>query len=253
MAEIRNKNESGILRSWPDKEAEILVLPKVIFGKEERIVYIDGVISRTTGITITPKGIIHMVSASSISDALIQLDRESEDPIKIVIDSGGGDLLQGFKIIDTILNLRSPVWMIIRECASLATVVAVLGADGHRYVLKDAYIHLHGPSLGIGGKQADVRETLRYLEKFGQKLLDLLLERTKLAKVGKVRSQINLALRANPELAGKELQKKKREALAEWLHKERFFTAEEAIQYGIADQILTPELQQRLFGVKKGE
>lgn len=232
-----------MLVPYPDKETKFLVVPRTIFAKEERVVYIEGVISDTEWEEGT-------CFSGPFCDDLIQLDREGKEPIKIVVDSIGGDLVCGLKIINTIANLRSEVWMIVRDCRSLATTIVSCGKKGRRYIMEDAVVHLHGSSIGVNGKEADARETMKHMDKQGDKLLNILLKNTNLIEIRDVKAIIRARLEEEENTSEEVISQIKREAIREWLNKERFLNAEEAIKYGIVDEVITPEIQQMLFGVK---
>lgn len=239
--------------AWLEKKGRIRFrfAPKRIAKGSERIVFLDSNISSNSHTFTRVKGIlIEDISANAICDALLALDQFNSQPIKIVVSSNGGDTLAGMQVIDTILALRSPVWMIVRKSMSMATFIVAIGAKGHRYVQKNATVHLHGAFVQIEGKMADVMMTLEHFTSLENRMLDLLINHTRLSEVAEVRKLVQMKLLdiANP--SQEQQHNALREALREWLRAERFFTPEEAIRYGIVDQIITPEIQQELFAIR---
>ena len=252
---------TNIVRPWPDLTIKLLLPPRIIFGKD-RILYVRGLIDQMT-MEVSPEGPI--IASDDICDDLLLLDREGSDPIKMVIHSPGGTMREGFNVIDTMNGLRSPVWTLVRSSSSFGSLLAISGAKGHRYILPTAVLHLHDLSGMTGGKRSDMKETFKYMEHLGDLMIDLLIAKTDLIKkVKQIKAEIS-AIRSNGENAvdggrgegrrrapaDKAIQQRdaKRQALMHWLETERFFTAEEAIEMGLVDHVLTPQLQREFFNI----
>ncbi len=247
---------SNILREWPRTDGKILVNARILFGKEDRILYLKAHISDTT-MDPSPDG--PLVSSDDICDDLILLDRESSEPIKLVINSPGGIVDGGFNILDTITGLRSPLWTLVRSSGSFGSIIAIFGAKGHRYMLPSSILHLHGATMVIAGKQSDVESIMEKVNIFKNWMLDLLIEKTELVKkVKQIEAEISAIMNNSngEEHEGKKKTKPsqreaEREAVMHWLDTERFFTAKEAIKMGLVDHIVTPEFQREFFNVPK--
>jgi len=73
-------------------------------------------------------GTINEQIASSVIKQLLTLDRLSNEPITIMINSGGGSVNDGFAIIDTINVINAPVvTMIVGEACSMAGLISISG------------------------------------------------------------------------------------------------------------------------------
>lgn len=112
--------------------------------------------------------------ANSIIAQLLYLDREEpERDIHLYINSPGGVITSGLAIYDTMRYLRPPVSTIgFGMVASMATVLLSAGAEGKRFALPNATVHMHQPVSGAQGQASDIeihaRETLRMQDKMRQ-------------------------------------------------------------------------------------
>ena len=146
-------------------------------------------------------------------NALLALDSLSHDPIKIIITSPGGDLDSTFLLLDTIKIITSPIITIGRYCASAACLIL---ASGHeRYLFPHAKVMLHLPSGQMGGDAKDWEIQGRQMLKYKNKMVDILLE------------------------CG--VKKSHREILDD-IDRDLWLDPAEAIEYGLADEILTSEI-----------
>ena len=157
----------------------------------------------------------------SFIDELLELNsRSNKLPIIISISSGGGSLSCMSSIIDTMSAIGAPVYtQAVGIVASAATTILSAGARGHRYALPTAKIMIHEPTLtgnlSVTAKQLDIER--RVLEMERDDLLNFLINNT-----GKTRKQI----------------------LADIKH-DRWFSAQQAQEYGLIDAIgMLPEMAQ---------
>lgn len=142
---------------------------------------------------------------------------QSEDPdrdIFMYIASGGGSVTAGLAIHDTMRHISAEVATIaMGMTGSMATFLLASGTQGKRYALPSATIHFHPAGIGgIGGYAPDVEIHVRFL--------------------------LDLQRRGNELLAkytGKAL-----EQIEQDFQRDRFFTAYEAKEYGLVDEILDP-------------
>ena len=143
------------------------------------------------------------------------LHLESEEPdkdINLYINSPGGDITALFAIYDTMQYVRPDVSTIVMgQAASAAAVLALAGAKGKRFALPHARILLHQPHGGAEGQAVDIeiqaREIIRY-----RHLLDQLIS----------------------EHTGQPLEKVGKDTDRDYI-----LTAEEAVVYGIIDEVIT--------------
>ena len=99
---------------------------------------------------------------------------ESEDkekPIKMLIQSPGGDVDAGWAIIDTMNDIKPKVATIVQGCvASMGSVIAVSGAKGMRSALPHSSIMLHTVASGAHGKVQDMKIDYEQAQKANDEL-----------------------------------------------------------------------------------
>ena len=151
--------------------------------------------------------------ADSIVAQLIFL--EGQDPnkdISIYINSPGGSVTAGFAIYDTMNYIKCDVSTIcVGMAASMGAFLLAAGAKGKRYALPNSEIMIHQPSGGATGKSTDVEIYTARLLKLKQKLNSILAENT-----------------------GKDI-----ETIAKDTEKDYFMEAQEALEYGLIDKVVT--------------
>lgn len=143
---------------------------------------------------------------------------QSEDPdrdVNMYIASGGGSITAGLAIHDTMKNIGPEVATIaMGMTGSMATFLLCSGTKGKRFALPNATVHFHPAGVtGMGGYAPDVEIHVRYL--------------------------LDLQERGNRLMAkytGQTL-----ETITRDFSRDRFFTAVEAKNYGLIDEILIPE------------
>lgn len=140
---------------------------------------------------------------------LLAMDSIDHKPKKLVITSPGGDLDSAFLLYDTIRLIKSPVYTLGRYCASAAALI--LAAGKKRYLMPHAKVMLHLPSGMMGGdaKEWDIQH--RQMRTYVEKMADILVE------------------------CG--VKKTQQEVIAD-IDRDRWFEPEEAIEYGLADEII---------------
>lgn len=140
---------------------------------------------------------------------------ESEDPdkdIMIYINSPGGSITAGMAIYDTMQFVKPDVSTIcIGMAASMGAFLLTAGAKGKRFALPNSEIMIHQPMGGMRGQAEDIRiHTDRLL---------------------KMRDTINTIL---SERTGQPIEKVARDT-----DRDNFMTADEALEYGIIDKVIT--------------
>ena len=101
--------------------------------------------------------------ANLIVAQLLYLEREdAEKDINIYINSPGGVITSGLAIYDTMQLVRPDVSTIcVGMAASMGTILLCAGANGKRYALPNATIHMHQPVGGAQGQAADIEIAAR--------------------------------------------------------------------------------------------
>lgn len=169
---------------------------------KERIIFFDEVVD-SDGI-FTLKSIIRY----NLEDA--GLPRKERVPIKIFINSLGGDVQVMWSLINTIKMSTTPVHTIVyNEAMSAAT--HILAAGHKRMAFPGATVLVHSGSCQYGGDVEKVESAKKYYDSFSKRANDLFLASTKISP--------------------KDLKKK---GANDW-----YMTAEEALKYGIVDTVVT--------------
>ncbi|MFL6239241.1 MAG: ATP-dependent Clp protease proteolytic subunit [Actinomycetes bacterium] len=95
--------------------------------------------------------------ANSICAQLLLLDAEDQRDISIYINSPGGSVTAGLAIYDTMQFVKSDVVTVAMGlAASMGQFLLCAGTNGKRYALPHARILMHQPSGGIGGTASDI-------------------------------------------------------------------------------------------------
>ena len=143
---------------------------------------------------------------------------ESEDPDKEIyfyINSPGGSITDGMAIVDTMNYIKCPVETVcVGLAASMGAVLLTAGEKGKRFALPNSEIMIHQPLIGGGGLQGQATEIkihADHLVRTREKLNKFLSERT-----------------------GKPL-----DVIEKDTERDNYMTAEEALEYGLIDGIMT--------------
>lgn len=171
-----------------------------------RVIVIDGD-SETENYEIT------LLSARNDIKNLHILDSINHDPITIILNCHGGDVLAGMAIYDAIRSCKSRVIMKVHCGMSMGSIL-LQGAD-ERWVYPHATIMIHSGEVGMQGTPKTVENWNNYNKKMDKIHEDIYLKRIKEKK---------------PRF--------KREELQKMLEQDTIFTAKEAIELGLADYII---------------
>ncbi|HEX6506318.1 MAG TPA: ATP-dependent Clp protease proteolytic subunit [Chloroflexota bacterium] len=145
---------------------------------------------------------------------------QSEDPerdIFVYIASGGGSITAGLAIHDTMKNIGPDVATIaMGMTGSMATFILASGTKGKRFALPNATIHFHpAGGYGLGGYAPDIEIHVRHL--------------------------LDLQERGNRLMA--EYTGQTYEQIVSDFSRDRYFTAGEAKDYGLVDELLEPHVK----------
>ncbi|MBO6108737.1 MAG: ATP-dependent Clp endopeptidase proteolytic subunit ClpP [Eubacterium sp.] len=140
---------------------------------------------------------------------------ESEDPkkdIQFYINSPGGSVTAGMAIYDTMNYVKCDVSTIcIGLAASMGAFLLSSGAKGKRYALPNAEVMIHQPSGGARGQATEIKIVAE--------------------NILKTKDRLNRILAAN---TGQPVEK-----IAEDTERDNFMDADEALKYGLIDEIIT--------------
>ncbi|HXD59600.1 MAG TPA: ATP-dependent Clp protease proteolytic subunit [Thermoleophilaceae bacterium] len=150
------------------------------------------------------------------------LHLQSDDPdkdISMYINSPGGVVYSGLAIYDTMQYVKCDVQTICFGMAmSMGSLLLAGGAPGKRLVLPNARVLIHQPSGGFQGQSSDIEIHAREVLKLRERVDEIYAKHS-----------------------GQPL-----ERVHDDMERDRFFTAEEAVEYGLADRIIeTHELTRK--------
>ncbi len=124
-------------------------------------------------------GEVNKQLAEKIVRQLLILEADSEEPIRIYIDSPGGDVDAGYAIFDMIRFVKCPVYCIGMGLVASAGALILLAADKSRRIgLPNSHYLIHQPLSGIKGVATDIEIHAREIEKTREKINLLIAEET---------------------------------------------------------------------------
>jgi ATP-dependent Clp protease, protease subunit len=117
--------------------------------------------------------------AKTVINTLLLLDAENQNPIRLFLNSPGGEVNSGYAIFDTIRFIESDVHIINTGlCASIATVINLAAKKEHRYAMPNARFMIHQPLIGgyVQGQASDIEITAKEILKTRARINRLLSE-----------------------------------------------------------------------------
>ncbi|MRN52897.1 ATP-dependent Clp protease proteolytic subunit [Paenibacillus monticola] len=151
--------------------------------------------------------------ANSIIAQLLFLAAEEPDKeIHMYINSPGGSTTAGFGIYDTMQLIKPQVNTICTGfAASFASLLLLAGAKGLRYALPNSEIMIHQPHGGAQGQASDIAISARRILQVRAKIVQITAERT-----GQLEEKVEKDM-----------------------DRDYFMSAQDALEYGIIDKIIT--------------
>jgi len=129
--------------------------------------------------TIMLSGEINKDLAEKTIRQLILLEDMGDEPIRIFIDSPGGDADAGYAIFDMIRFVKPKVWTIgMGLVASAAAIIQLASPKELRVGLPNSHYLIHQPLSGIRGVATDIEIHARELEKLRAKINKLISDET---------------------------------------------------------------------------
>ena len=152
--------------------------------------------------------------ANSIVAQLLFLETDNPDAdINLYINSPGGSVTAGMAIFDTMNYIKCPVRTVcVGLAASMGAFLLMAGEKGKRLALPNSEVMIHQPSGGASGQATDVTIHAEWLLRTKNKMNALMAEMT-----------------------GQPLEK-----VALDVERDHFMSAQEALEYGIIDEIYQP-------------
>jgi ATP-dependent Clp protease protease subunit len=166
---------------------------------QDRIIFLSGEVTNSM--------------ANTVIAQLLYLDAEnSEQDIKLYINSPGGSISAGMGIYDAMQYVKANVsTLCMGLAASMGAFLLSSGAKGKRYGLPNSEIMIHQPLGGIKGQASDIEISARRIIKLKQKLNELLAAQT-----------------------GQPV-----EIIAQDTDRDNFMSALDAVNYGLIDAVLS--------------
>jgi ATP-dependent Clp protease, protease subunit len=157
------------------------------------------------------------------------LHLESQDPdkdISLYINSPGGVVYSGLAIYDTMRFIKPDVQTICFGVAmSMGSVLLTAGTPGKRMALPNSRILIHQPSGGFQGQASDIE----------------------------IHARETLALREQIDQIYARHTGQTQERVRDDMERDRFFTAEQAREYGLIDRVISEhELSRQVTGFRPG-
>jgi len=129
--------------------------------------------------TILLTGEINKMLGERIIRQLLLLEEASSDPIKVFIDSPGGDADAGFAIFDMMRFVKPQVYAIGMGLVASAGAIILLAAPKERRIgLPNSHYLIHQPLSGMRGVATEIEIHARELEKLRRKINQLIADET---------------------------------------------------------------------------
>jgi ATP-dependent Clp protease protease subunit len=129
--------------------------------------------------TILISGTINKELAEKTIRQLLLLEDMSGEPIRIFIDSPGGDADAGYAIFDMLRFVNPDIWTIgMGLVASAAAIIQLAAPKSRRVGLPNSHYLIHQPLSGIRGVATDIEIHAKELEKLREKINRLISEET---------------------------------------------------------------------------
>ena len=131
--------------------------------------------------TILLSGEINKKLAERTIRQLLLMEEISDEPIRIFIDSPGGDADAGYAIFDMIRFVKPEVWTIgMGLVASAAAIIQLASPKERRVGLPNSHYLIHQPLSGIRGVATDIEIHAKELEKLREKINRLIADETRI-------------------------------------------------------------------------
>ena len=168
---------------------------------KERIVFLNGEVNDPV--------------SNSICAQLLFLEAEdSEADINFYINSPGGVVTSGMAMYDTMQYINPDVSTIVMgQAASMGSLLAQAGAAGKRYVLPKSRTMIHQPSGGARGMASDIAIQFEEINRMKKDLTEIYVQHNSKGKTY--------------------------EEFEAGMDRDNFLTAQEAVDWGLADEIIT--------------
>jgi ATP-dependent Clp protease protease subunit len=153
-------------------------------------------------------------TASLLIAQLLFLESQGNEDISFFINSPGGGVTAGMAIYDTMQFIRPNVSTIVMgQACSMGSLLATAGAPGKRKILPNARHMIHQPSGGAGGQATDMQIQVEEIIKMKKNLTQIYVDHNSKGKTF--------------------------EQFRQDMERDKFMSAQEALEYGLVDEIIT--------------
>jgi ATP-dependent Clp protease protease subunit len=153
-------------------------------------------------------------SSSLLVAQLLFLESQGNEDITFFINSPGGVVTAGMAIYDTMQFIKPDVATVVMgQACSMGSLLATAGAPGKRRMLPNARHMIHQPSGGAGGQATDMEIQVEEILKMKKNLTQIYV---------------------NHNSKGKTYEQLKQD-----MERDKYMSAQEALEYGLIDEIIT--------------
>jgi ATP-dependent Clp protease, protease subunit len=164
--------------------------------------------------TVVISGQVDSELAQKVLQQLVLLDHDdAKARITVLINSPGGEVFSGFAIYDTLRFISAPVITVVTGlAASMGSIIALAPEKGQRYSLPNAKFLIHQPLMtGYQGRATDLEIQATEILRDRERIIAIYAENTG----------------------------KKPEEIASDIDRDKWLTAQQALEYGLVDHIIT--------------
>ena len=167
---------------------------------------------------------VNSTTANLVIAQLLHLEsQDAEKDISLYINSPGGEVYSGLAILDTMNYIKPDVSTIcVGMAASMAAVLLANGAKGKRFCLPNSMVMIHQPSGGAQGQQTEIEIVAQEIKETRRNLNQILADAT-----------------------GQPFERVERDT-----ERDHYMRAQDALEYGIVDQIVTSRVAAAQGGVR---
>ena len=164
--------------------------------------------------------------ANQMIGIMLYLDSEDNTkPVYMYINSPGGSVTSGFAMFDTIRHIKSDVSTInVGLAASMASFLLVGGTKGKRLALPHSRVMIHQPQGKMQGQASDIQVEAEHVLSIRERMIGYY-----------------------STLSGQP-----REKVALDMDRDKYMSAQQALEYGIIDRVIKPQEQKELILPKDG-
>lgn len=199
---VKYNLKNGIIEPYILEERTLNCAPMSVFSRlmYDKIIFLGSAINEDVANIVTAQ----LLYLNSIMD--------KDEDCKMFINSPGGSVIDGLAIYD-VMNFIDPdvATYCMGMCASMGSILVSSGAKGKRYILPNGEVMIHQVSGQSSGQFSDMEIAVKHAGRLQETLYSILANNT-----------------------GKDIEQIRKDA-----DRDNWFTAQEAVDYGLIDKIVT--------------